>query len=175
MYLLLTSNWHAFNDSGLVSMSIVLYVQKKTWQVGKENDFFCHKNNSNVSRNPCISIIMIFTCCPLIFLCFRQCHRQRFFFSLFVVFAFTSVTQRFMSAGILFAQAKPLSKVGFKIIFSWYLRTLGSFFAWKKHWVPIFSSLERVLVICHVLGHSWQTNVIWIPVYFFIPNCQFST
>ncbi len=61
--------------------------QKKTWPVGKENDFFSHKNNSNVTRNLCISILMISTCCSLIFFCFRQSHRHRFFFSLLVVFA----------------------------------------------------------------------------------------
>ncbi len=36
---------------------------KKNMTVGKENDFVTPKNNRNVTRNLCISIFMIFTCC----------------------------------------------------------------------------------------------------------------
>ncbi len=60
--------------------------RKKTWPVCKGNNFFRYKNYSDVARNLCVSMYMIFTCYPLNFLCFRQFHRPRSLFSLQVVF-----------------------------------------------------------------------------------------
>jgi hypothetical protein len=49
--------------------------------------FLSHKNYSKITRNLCISTFMIFACCHIIILYFRQVHRHRFFFSCFVAFA----------------------------------------------------------------------------------------
>jgi hypothetical protein len=38
----------------------------------QSKQFLCQKNYSNVARYLCVSIFMIFTCYPIIFLCFRQ-------------------------------------------------------------------------------------------------------
>jgi hypothetical protein len=52
-----------------------------------------------------------------------------------------------MGAGILFAQAKPLSKVDFQIFLLIPENPWKLFYMKKNYWVPIFSSLESVLVM----------------------------
>jgi hypothetical protein len=90
----------------------ILYVQspKKTGTVCEKFNFLSHKNFSNVTRNPFISKLMMFVCCPLIFLLSRQFHRRRLFFSLLV-----DLAVHVGNPGTFFAKAKPMFKVDFNI------------------------------------------------------------
>ncbi len=91
---------------------------KKTWPFHKKKQFLRHKSYSNVTRMLCISLVMIFSCVPIIFWLFRQVHGHSFFFSLLTAFAIHNDNQKIHKWRSFFAKAKPLFKVDFNI-FSW--------------------------------------------------------
>ncbi len=68
-------------DSDWKHWYLEYYSRRKKNMTGlQRQQFVGNKNYSDIARNLCISLFMIFTCYPLIFLCFRQLHRQRFLF-----------------------------------------------------------------------------------------------
>jgi hypothetical protein len=161
---------------------------KKTWPVcekkhdrsAKKNmtgpwkkQYLSHRSYRKLTIILCISIVMIFYCCPIIFWYFRQVHGHRSFFSLLTAFDIHTDSPEIHNAEVSLPRPNFCSKWTQTFsVDSW--GPLETFLFEKNHLLHIFCSLEDVLEMCNALRHSWQTNAKWIPLFLLIPNSNFT-
>ncbi len=98
----------------LQAMYVFRSRRKKNMTGQRKKRLLSHKSYSNVIRILCISLIMIFNCCPII-------HGHRLFFSLLT---------EIHKCRSFFAKTKPLFKADFNIL-GWNLKAFRNLFVWK--------------------------------------------